>query len=148
MTALDQRCPHCGIRLGWKKLAFLSPTRPSLCPKCGQFVSNTWRGLLLGLLTFVLTLVSLLVLVGLFTKRDQAFFTLPLLPVALIIAFAAFAMWAEPRAIEYKRKFCDTCHREDVGYFKPGDTICADCTERLERERVDAIQAERRARRG
>src|SRR5262245_25764353 len=109
----DQRCPHCGGRLGRKKLANLDPRRPSVCPKCGHLVYNTWRGLLLGLATGVLTLIAFLLVAGPVLKGYLIFALVPFVPV---VGFWALAAWAEPRVIESQHQVCEVCHREDVGY--------------------------------
>lgn len=115
-----------------------------MCPECGQLVFNTWRGLLLGLVSIVLIAVSVILLTSFVFKGNRIFVIVPFIAISPVVGFWLFAAWAEPRVIELERRLCEVCHREDVGYFKAGDKVCADCTERLERERVRAIQAERR----
>ena len=52
------------------------------------------------------------------------------------MAFLGHLLWAQPVAFNPAPKFCGECKREDVGYLQPGDLVCANCTERLERDRV------------
>lgn len=139
----DQRCPHCSLPLGRKKLAILDPRRPTVCPGCGELVFNTWRGVLLAIGTFLVIALSVLLVLDHSHWRHLFLLFLPLAPV---VGFLAFAAWAEPRAIQLEPKLCQVCHREDVGYYSARDTGCADCTERLERERVAAVAKERNAR--
>ena len=96
---------------------------------------------------FVILILATLGVVGLLYRLHWSQFAFLFLPLALVGFFSLSAAFAEPRAIQHNRKLCKVCHREDVGYFSWRDEVCAECTERLERERVRAIREEHKARR-
>ena len=60
--------------------------------------------------------------------------------VGFVVAYVGSVRWAKPYAIVGTPKYCEVCNRDDVGYAEPGDSVCADCKERVEYDRIMAEQ--------
>ena len=92
----DQLCPHCGATLGRKKLANLRASTPSVCPSCDDLICNSWRGELLGWLTYLLTAASVIMLARSLSRGYWLLVMIPFVAISPLVGSWAFAAWAEP----------------------------------------------------
>jgi hypothetical protein len=66
------------------------------------------------------------------------------LPLFVGLAFLGHIAFAKPTIYVPTPWLCAECGRDDVGYLSPGDTVCAECRDRLEHERVARLHERRR----
>jgi hypothetical protein len=141
-------CPHCGARtLPWGDLATLSARTPWICPNCDGLVSNTMFSALLPAICFI----SGIAVTAALARAFEASSTIIVVVGAVlsgVVAQVAAVLWVKPIPIIPDRRGCAACHRLDVGYLSPGDTVCAGCQERIEFEKVMAEQRELESRPG
>ena len=135
-------CPHCEKRtLGWRDLATLSPDTPWICPACDGWVITSplryWLPFVAGILVAAVpTALVLRRFDAAWLKYGIWFFPL----LGFLMVESGRALFARPTAWAFTSRPCAECKREDVGYYQYSNRVCADCTERLEQERIGAAR--------
>ena len=109
-----------------------------MCEACEGFARNTWPR---TVLPYALGIAAGAIPAGALFERFP-FVLVVAVPVGVLGAMAGVVLWAKPIPVFPVAKACALCKRHDVGYSSPGDTVCADCNETRERERVLAEQRE------
>jgi hypothetical protein len=131
----DHDCPSSGDH-GSRVFSlgdfFLMDARGFCCWECDGMVVNSWPRIRIPTVAGFAIFSTM----WLWAPRPvPALFALPIGTLAIVTMTLGRALIARPIAIVPKPHLCQSCGRDDVGYFNPGDDICAECTEGPERLR-------------